>query len=311
MRIITSILFIFLVQLTIFAQELSTKVERDPMLIGEVNTIIIQHNGVLKESDLVNFDLLQAETAPALGKTKPVEIEVYKVLYNPREIRIQFTVWDSVSVVLQPFALNQSSSYTSQALTFQVTFPENKNEGGIADIYQIDIKPDVFSYFWALQWILFWVFILVTFILGLWLILRTKDIKGFNLIPEIQLPADVRALGDLEKLMQKKLFGKEEQKLHFAEFSDILRRYIAQHYAFITFEKTTYQIVEHLKQLHIEYRDVQEFEGLLQLSDMIKFSKATADETEIERCYLSARNLILKTTLEQQDKIAEKGDEHG
>ena len=49
MRIIASILLFILAQASVFAQELPTKVERDQMLIGEVNTIIIQHGGALKE----------------------------------------------------------------------------------------------------------------------------------------------------------------------------------------------------------------------------------------------------------------------
>jgi hypothetical protein len=49
-----------------------------------------------------------------------------------------------------------------------------------------------------------------------------------------------KALTRFGKLMQKNSFLNEEQKLHFAEFSDILRRYIgASLLRFVTFEKTT------------------------------------------------------------------------
>ncbi len=310
MRIIASILLFILAQASVLAQELPTKVERDQMLIGEVNTIIIQHGGALKESELLSFDLLQAETASALGKTEPIEIEVYKVVYSPEEIRIQFTVWDSAQVVVPPFKLNQSGDVSSQAFMFQVGFPQVDENGDIADIYEITIDGDPVSKFNARFWWLLDVAWLLLFLIGLWLVMRIKNSLEALMDPQNQLEPDERALFDLRKLMQQKLFSGEQQKIHFAEFSDILRRYIGLRYNFITFEKTTNEIVSHLNRNRVDAKLVEQFGSLLTLADMIKFSKATTDEAEILRAYHTAEALILETTALHKTLNSQKKGEH-
>lgn len=313
MRLIAAITLLVLVPISFFAQELTTKVERDQMHIGEINHLIIEHRGALKENDLLEFKLLKAITSHTAEKSEPIEIEVYGVEYTSQIIKIQFTVWDSALVVLPPFALNNSGSFTSQATMFQVSFPDVDVNGDIADIYEIAVETNETSQFFRKFWWLLNLLILVLFVLGLLLVLSIKQANG-QVHSAIQLTIDERALKDLEALMQRKLFIDKHQKLHFAEFSDILRRYIGMRYNFITFEKTTNEILTHMRQNQIESRFVEQFGSLLQLADMIKFSKATTDEVEFDRSYQSARNLILETTKIQESQKLEanlSGDQAG
>lgn len=295
MRIIASILLFILAQGSVFAQELPTKVERDQMLIGEVNTIIIQHGGTLQQSDLLDFKLLKAKTSQTTETSEPIEMEVYSLEYSPQEIKIQFTLWDSAQVVVPPFSLNKSGGFTSQAFMFQVNFPQVDENGDIVDIHEMTIEVSALSELSKNLWWLIDLFLLAVFVLGLLLVLHVKK-SAEKVGPIIQMSAEERALSDLEKLMQRKLFYEEEQKLHFAEFSDILRRYIGLRYNFITFEKTSSEIVEHLQKLRLENEIIEEFDVLLQVSDMIKFSKATTDESDIKRSYQSASALIARTS---------------
>lgn len=318
-------MLLVLVPISFLAQELSTEVERNPMLIGEINHLIIEHRGALKENDLLEFKFLDAKSSQTTEKAKTIEVEVYSVEYTSQIIKIQFTVWDSALVVLPPFAISKSGSFTSQALMFQVNFPETQNNDEIADIYQITIESNALSFFWTSLWIIYGLVLLLLFAIGLWLVLRIKE-EITEKVVEIYIAPNEKALQDLENLMLKRFFN-EEQKLHFAEFSDIIRRYIGEHFGFVTFEKTTQEITDKLRLLKVKKQIIMEFSALLQLSDMIKFSKATTDEIEIQRAYNSARELIVETTKTREDKKLEansqkpeaesqspnneKGDENG
>jgi hypothetical protein len=285
-------------------------VERDQMLIGEVNTIIIQHSGALEESEIERFKLIKGKTTQTTEKTTEIELEVYKIQYTPEEIRIQFTVWDSAQVVVPPFKLNQSGDVSSQAFIFQVGFPQVDENGDIADIYEITIEGDPVSKFNARFWWLLDVVLLLLFLIGVWLVMRIKNSLEALTDQQSQLEPDERALFDLRKLMQQKLFSREQQKIHFAEFSDILRRYIGLRYNFITFEKTTNEIVSHLNRNRVDAKLVEQFGSLLTLADMIKFSKATTDEAEILRAYHNAEALILETTALHKILNSQKKGEH-
>jgi hypothetical protein len=325
MRLIAAIMLLVLVPISFLAQELSTEVERNPMLIGEINHLIIEHQGALKQSDLLEFKFLDAKSTQTTEKAKAIEVEVYGLEYTPEIIKIQFTVWDSALVVLPPFALSKSNAFTSQAVLFQVNFPETQNNNEIADIYQITIESNALSIFWTSLWLIYWLVLLLLFAIGFWLVLRIKE-EITEKVVEIYIAPNEKALQDLENLMLKRFFN-EEQKLHFAEFSDIMRTYIGEHFGFVTLEKTTQEISDKLRLLNVEKQIIMEFSALLQLSDMIKFSKATTDEIEIQRAYNSARELIVETTKTREDKKLEansqkpeaesqspnneKGDEHG
>jgi hypothetical protein len=304
MRFIVVILLLWFVPISILAQELSTQVERDQMLIGEINHLIIEHKGALKQSDLLEFKFLDAKSSQTTEKAKAIEVEVYDLQYTPDIIKIQFTVWDSALVVLPPFALSKSSSFTSQALLFQVNFPQIDENGDIADIYELNFEASDSSELLKKFWWLVDLLVLILFIIGLLLVLRVKELEEINK-PIIQLSAEERALQDLEQLIKRKQFVGDEQKIHFATFSDILRTYIGRSYNFVTFEKTTHEITEKLRRLNIKQQFVAEFSELLQLSDMIKFSKATTDEVEIERSYNAARALIVETTKIQESQKLE------
>ena len=300
MKFIAAILLVLVTLFQFFAQKLPTTLERSEMLIGEVNTIIIQHNGALRADDVPGLKSIAAKSTQTSAQAESIEIEVYGVQYAPQELRIQFTVWDSAVVVLPPFALNSSGSLTSQALMFQVNFPQVDENGDIADIYEIVVEANELTELFSKFWWLIDLLVVALFIVGLILVLNVKQTED-QIQPIIQLDPDKRALKDLESLMLRRLFL-ENQKLHFAEFSDIIRRYLGLHYKFITFEKTTHEILTHMRRSHIESRIIDEFGSLLQLADMIKFSKATTDEQEIERCYQSARNMILETRKIQESQ---------
>ncbi len=307
MRFVTLILFMFFALNYLTAKELPTRVERDAMLIGEVNTIIVKHNGALRKVDLIDFTILKAKKSQSTEKSESIDLEVYNIVFSPSELRIDFLVWDTAWLVLPPFALNKTGTISTEALMFRVDFPDVNALGDIADVYEMEIEPSKFYEFWLKYWWLLDVLIFILFLIGLWSVLKKHEIQEI-VEPTIHVPADERALSDLESLMRKKLFSNDDQKLHFAEFSDILRRYIGTQYQFITFEKTTNEILNHLHKNRLGRSVIARLAELLNLADMIKFSKATTDETEMQRSYEEAKALIQLTSQIQLDlENEEKG----
>lgn len=310
MKSTLAILFVFGLQLALLAQQLSTKIERDQMLIGELNSLIIEHNGTLKQSDLQEIKSIKGTPSGRQEETKKFDLEVYAVEYSENEIKILFTVWDSSLVIVPPFALNKNGEISSQATMFRVNYPQVDESGEILDIYEITVVEDAFMKFLEDYWWISLALVVIVFILGLFLIIRIKESKTEENIVN-QLSPDEKALLELNQLMQQKLFSPEHQKLHFTEFSDILRRYVGLHYGFVTFEKTTFEIIEHLRKKRVETTYVVELESLLMLSDMVKFSKATVEEYEIESSSQKAISFIEDTTKKRKsDTLTEKGDAH-
>lgn len=303
----TLILFLFCVQTNLEAQELPTRVERDSMLIGEVNTIIVKHDGALRKVDLADFTILKGKKSQSTEKRESIDLEVYNIAFSASELRIDFFVWDTAWVVLPPFELNKTGTISTEALMFRVDFPDVKALGDIADVYEIEIKSSRFYEFWLKYWWLLDVLIFILFLIGLGSVLMMHETKEI-VEPSIQVPADERALSDLENLMRKKLFSNDTQKLYFAEFSDILRRYIGAQYQFITFEKTTNEILNHLRKNRLDRSIIARLAEILNLADMIKFSKATTDETEMQHSYEEAKALIqLTSQIPSDPENEEKG----
>jgi hypothetical protein len=190
-----------------------------------------------------------------------------------------------------------------------VEFPQVDENGEILDIYEVSFDIPLFQDFTEKFWWLLDLILVLLFAAGLILVLRVKDEIQEIVEPEIVIPSEEKALYALEQLYRKGQFETDAQKLHFAEFSDILRGYIASRYQVVTFEKTTFELINalRLKSVPIEQREF--VEELLSISDMIKFSKATTDETEMLRLKDTAVHFIgLSTRWVENEAIKQKGE---
>jgi len=292
----------------LFAQELSTLIEKPLMSLGGRNTIVVTHNGLLNESNLTNFTSIGAQTASESAEPQKVEIEVVEFEFNEIELRLIITAWDSGKFIIPPFYLDKNEGISSQTLMFEVEFPQVDENGDIADIYEVlvDTEEDFSSRFW---WLLDLI-LLIVFVVGLFLILKMDQVDNVQ-NDAVYLSPDQSALQELELLLSKKLFQNDLQKMHFVEFSDIIRKYIAARFEFVTFEKTSAQIIQEMHKLRVENRIVQRLNSLLHLADLVKFSKATTNEQEILKSSNELRELIAETTnfyvLNKQAEEQEKG----
>ena len=85
-------------------------------------------------------------------------------------------------------------------------------------------------------------------------------------------PADLVALNALKALEEKKLWQQGQTKPYYTELTDILRTYLQDRFGIQAREMTSRQITTALRQ---RLDSTDELAQLLQLSDLVKFAKAT------------------------------------
>ena len=90
-------------------------------------------------------------------------------------------------------------------------------------------------------------------------------------------PADLQALNRLKELEAKQLWQAGETKTYYTELTDVLRTYLQDQFSINAREMTSRQIIAELgRMLAGATGDMKaELSQLLQLSDMVKFAKAT------------------------------------
>lgn len=308
MKYLISIVLTLVLGLT-QAQSLVGQLERESILLGERNALKFTLASPINPAELPEFSTLKAVKMSNKKDKDSVVVEVLDFKLDVNELTLFITAWDSGVVVIPPFALNQSGTLLSEATMFRVEFPQVDENGEILDIYEVSFDIPLFQDFTEKFWWLIDLLVVLLFVAGMILILRVKDSVEVLVEPEVIIPSDEKALAALAQLYRKAQFETNEQKLHFAEFSDILRSYIAARYQVVTFEKTTFELINalRLKSVPVEQRNF--VEELLSVSDMIKFSKATTDETEMLRLKDTAVHFIgLSTRWVENEAIKQKGE---
>ncbi len=109
-------------------------------------------------------------------------------------------------------------------------------------------------------------------------------------------PADFVALRSLAGLEEKKLWQQGQTKPYYSELTDILRRYLNGRFGIRAQEMTTRRITDELgqrRELDAERR--KELSELLQLSDLVKFAKATPAEELHPRSLERVRAFVIAT----------------
>ncbi|MEM1357184.1 MAG: hypothetical protein AAGF89_03255 [Bacteroidota bacterium] len=89
-------------------------------------------------------------------------------------------------------------------------------------------------------------------------------------------PADVRALTELLALEKEGLWEKGQTKAYYSELTRILREFLEGRFSVSAMEMTTRQITQELgRREELDRLQRSELSELLQLSDLVKFAKAT------------------------------------
>lgn len=119
---------------------------------------------------------------------------------------------------------------------------------------------------------------------------QKKKLGKVVLEPEIILTPFEKAIANLTKLEEKKLWQQGEIKEYHSELTGIIRDYFENKFNFIALEMTTSEIISNLKLKDVNFEVIKTTEEFLENADMVKFAKfkpmPTINETMMKQAYL-------------------------
>ena len=163
--------------------------------------------------------------------------------------------------------------------------------------------------FWEVtRWVVYAI-VLAAVVLAIIVILkRRKEHKPILALPGAKpVPADRKALSELETLRRKELWQKGRIKKYYTDMTDIVRRFLRNMYGISAAEMTTRQT---LKAFHGIEDWSEESESLLrqllQKADMVKFAKSQPEAYEHDQAMQFATDFVRKVAETHKLNNAEK-----
>lgn len=171
-----------------------------------------------------------------------------------------------------------------------------------ADTTKCEVKADA-DYinepltFWEIsRWIVLALVVAILVAAIVWIAKRRKEHKPIIVLPGAKpIPADKRALKELEALRRKELWQKGRIKKYYTDTTDIIRRFLHNMYGISASEMTTRQT---LKAFHgiADWSEESDtlLRQLLQKADMVKFAKMEPEAYEHDEAMQNAVDFVRK-----------------
>jgi hypothetical protein len=212
------------------------------------------------------------------------------------EQRLLITSFDTGYVAIPPIAIyfenasgRADTAYTTDFL-LTVKGAVVSPEDDILPIKPIIEEPRNLLDFW-------WVFLILLLGLGYFAFreYRNRQVRPAPAAPPPPPPHE-RALSALDGLEQQQLWQNGKTDAYYVALTHILRTYLEERYRIPALEMTSRQITRELKdKVGLEERQRSELTELLQLSDLVKFAKATPPEELHPRSLERVREFVRET----------------
>lgn len=187
------------------------------------------------------------------------------------------TSFDTGVYIIPPFEINvekdgfNSVFRTEQLELFVNTFKMDEN-AGLADIVMpLDVP---WTFMEILIYVLYVLGGLLIIALIVWLIIRLKKGKVEGVSVKSLVPPYIRAIEDLNRLKEEKLWQSGHVKEYYIRLTDALRTYIEDELHVNAMEQTSFETLQALKNNpYISKEDYERLGELLSTSDFVKFAK--------------------------------------
>lgn len=138
--------------------------------------------------------------------------------------------------------------------------------------------------------------------------MRKKN-KGYFFTPPVVLPPHTRALKELDKIKQSKIWQQNREKEFYTSVTDVLRKYILERFNINALEMTSSEIIDKVKNNSQIESDsaVDNLQQVLQLADMVKFAKQKPLQDENDLSLMNAFFFVTQT--KEVDLSEEEGKE--
>jgi hypothetical protein len=287
-----------------FAQEVNTYVSSKEVSVGEV--LVVQYEINLPKGQIIrfnapngNFPCKRIAQQSNLAGSEFTELEI--VGYSDTVLnsngtnlwRAQFKLipWDTGTLVLQPlpYLLNNQMDYFTSILIESSFVPSKK---GIR-IYDIDesmtpIKKDFILSEFLLKY--FWIPVIL--ILMLLLMIWFKRRKRSTYPAPITLTLKQQTLQSIDKIIEKKQW-ETNQKIHYTEFSFILRWYLSARYNINLLERTTFETILLLNALALDEYLLAQIKQIFAEVDSVKFAKTSLTQEQHEKLLEQLKEVVI------------------
>jgi hypothetical protein len=232
--------------------------------------------------------------AVTLPDTADIDNNRMTINYN-----LVITSFDSALYLLPMFTvIDGTDTLFSNQTALKVISPDVNvdNPEDYFDIKSIWQPPFVLSDYYALIYgILFTLFIIC--VVGYFLQkMRNRKPKEEKTEVISKLPPHEQAIRELKEIREQKLWQQGRNKEYYTEVTDTLRRYITARYGISVMEKTTFEILEVIRDEEPGNKDVfNTLKQILHLSDFVKFAKLHPLPDENDLSMLNAQLFVEKT----------------
>lgn len=311
MRRIVFILLLIFTSIQIFGQlNLLTRIDKDSIKIGEQ----LEYNLILNSTNAIHSFVTDTRGIENSG-LEIINAQFDSIFENDQFIYRQnyiLTVFDSGEFFLPslPVLVNDNKGldtlYTDE-FTLIVYSPEIDTTKEIMDIKGPVKTPfnlsEILPY---IPWIAGALALIIAILVFMWYLRRKKKVVE----EEENIPAHIKALIKLDKIKETKLWQQGKVKDYYVELSNTVRTYIEDRYEIPAMESVTWEILERFRKY--SYDDdlqVEILDGLLNLSDLVKFAKENPEASENETHLSQAYIFVEKTKVVEIPKTEDIQDE--
>ena len=255
--------------------------------------LLIPQNNLTEDLEIIN-----------VSKADTIDIKNNRIQID-REIII--TSFDSGFYSIPPIkAVLNNDTFATEPLSLKVVPMQVDEEN-------LDIKD--IKNVWSPRFVLFdyipsyvWIILLVLLLIGVGVYLYIKYFRNRtqqDVIAEAEIIPHEKALEELYKLKEEKLWQSGQEKLYYTQLIDILREYIDSRFSINAMEMTTTEILASLR-ANKETKLVEaNLKTILEVADFVKFAKMRPLPEDNEA---SMRNAIkfVESTIPQTEEVEEE-----
>ena len=139
---------------------------------------------------------------------------------------------------------------------------------------------------------------------------KTKvDAEG-NIIRGPVIPPYDKAVGDLKRLREEKMWQSGKVKEYFSSLTDIAREYIEGQFGVNAVEMTTDDILNEIKPLHFKKETYDKLKDTMEIADLVKFAKYSASTLESDTALTSMTEFVNESYAYYQEQQAKQAAEN-
>ena len=282
--------------------EVTASIDADTITVGDQATLHITIEGIGgKRIALPTLEELGKGTVEALenefdtlrddnGKAKSIE---QRVTVTSFETGLQ-TI-DNIVVRIEDGGKVGALSPAEQPSLFVIYAAD-------ADTVKCETKADddyisePYTFWEIARWVVYAIVLAAVVFAVVWILKRRKENKPILVLPGAKpVPADRKALNELETLRRKELWQKGRIKKYYTDMTDIIRRFLRNMYGISAAEMTTRQTLAAFHGIS-DWSEESEslLRQLLQKADMVKFAKMQPEAYEHDQAMQNAVDFVRK-----------------